>query len=151
MAITNAEWCIKQGIKFKDLTCCSYTLSAEPQLVSIGCYSGDGTYYEYYRGKRLGDNLHECILAWLDMGHVEPILDDAEKRYLKGVIRPFRYRIIWIKKAYRSGNYEQIIIRMKSIVPDAILVDIQFPFFKGNGMYKGMNLGKEYTLEELGL
>lgn len=83
MAITNAEWCIKQGIKFKDLTGCSYTLSAEPQLVSIGCYSGDGTYYEYYRGKRLGDNLHECILAWLDMEHVEPNVTNFDRKHCK--------------------------------------------------------------------
>lgn len=146
MAITNAEWCIKQGIKFKDLTCCSYTLSAEPQLVSIGCYSGDGTYYEYYRGKRLGDNLHECILAWLDMGHVEPILDDAEKRYLKGVIRPFRNEIKSIEKYKNwSNNSERIYFFTKK----GELFYLKY--FKLGTMYKGMEPDKEYTLEELGL
>ena len=36
-----------------------------------------------------------------------------------------------------------------------IVIDIGFkmffPDFKSNAMYKGMDLGKEYTLEELGL
>lgn len=81
------------------------------------------------------------------------ILDDAEKRYLASVIRPFRDRAIFVKKTYRDGfnnvAYEQIFIRVKSIATD--IADIPFPFFKKGEMYKGMKLEREYTLEELGL
>ena len=80
------------------------------------------------------------------------ILDDAEKRYLKGVIRPFRGRAVFVKKIYHIGytvGYEQIIIRVKSIA--TLIADIPLPFFKKGEMYKGMKLNREYTLEELGL
>lgn len=79
------------------------------------------------------------------------ILDDAEKKYLSAVIRPFRYRAVFVKKIYHVGNYEQIIVRVKSIATDTDIADIPFPFFNEGQMYKGMKLNKEYTLEELGL
>lgn len=80
------------------------------------------------------------------------ILDDAERRYLKGVIRPFRGRAVFVKKIYHTGytvDCEQIIIRVKSIA--TLIADIPLPFFKKGEMYKGMKLNREYTLEELGL
>lgn len=71
------------------------------------------------------------------------ILDDAEKRYLKGVIRPFRNEVksIW-KLSYVS---EQIVIQMQSGI------EIKLPCFKKGTMYQGMEKDKRYTLEELGL
>ena len=77
-----------------------------------------------------------------------PILDDAEKRYLKGVIRPFRYKVDFICKVdsiagYRSQN---IVIG----IADAS-EDIYLPPFKSETMYKGIKPGHEYTLEELGI
>lgn len=75
-----------------------------------------------------------------------PILDDAEKRYLKGVIRPFRNRIKCIRKCiYPTNDFEWI-----EIVPTKGAV-LGFPDFEPNTMYKNMKLNKEYTLEELGL
>lgn len=144
---TNAEWMIKNGYKFSDLTV-RYLNAAERNKFVVRYKDEKVGAFELDEELVFNDYAYK---KWLDTEHVDPILDDAEKRYLNGVIMPFRSRIIWIKKAYRSGNYEQIIIRMKSIVPYALLVDIQFPLFKEKEMYKGMNLGKEYTLEELGL
>ena len=71
------------------------------------------------------------------------ILDDAEKRYLKGVIRPFRNEVksIW-KLSYVS---EQIVIQMQSGI------EIKLPCFKKGTMYQGMEESKKYTIEELGL
>lgn len=71
------------------------------------------------------------------------ILDDAEKRYLKGVIRPFRNEVLSIRKL--SFVSEQIVIQMKSYI------EIKLPCFEKGTMYQGMENGREYTLEELGL
>ncbi len=78
---------------------------------------------------------------WLLSEH--QILDDAEKRYLKGVIRPFRNEVksIW-KLSYVS---EQIVIQMQSGI------EIKLPCFKKGTMYQGMEESKKYTIEELGL
>ncbi len=73
----------------------------------------------------------------------EPILDDAERKYLSGVIRPFRNRIKCILK-YNAMNKEWIIIKTNDF-------NMPFPQFKKGSMYKGMELNKEYSLEELGL
>lgn len=76
------------------------------------------------------------------------ILDEAEKRYLRGVIKPFRDKVKGIKKEIKcldEKNEEEIMIWLK----DRQL--IRLPGFKPNTMYKRMELYKEYTLEELGL
>ena len=73
----------------------------------------------------------------------EPILDDAERKYLSGVIRPFRDDVKCILK-YDAMNKEWLIIKTKDC-------NMPFPQFKKGTMYKNLELNKEYTLEELGL
>ena len=79
------------------------------------------------------------------------ILDKAEKRYLKFVIKPFRDNIKCVVKhnyiilPSLNKYYEGINIVMK----DTQI--IEFPFFKVDTMYKNMKIDKEYSLEELGL
>lgn len=74
---------------------------------------------------------------------IKEILDEKEKEYLSSVIRPFRNRIKYIIKF--NDNQEWLMIRLNDDQP------IIFPYFEANTMYKGMEEGKEYTLEELGL
>lgn len=77
--------------------------------------------------------------------HKEEILDEAEKRYLRGVIRPFRARMKYIMKEdinYATKEYIRIDLGREMI---------NLPKFDSGSMYKGMKLNKEYTLEELGL
>ena len=69
------------------------------------------------------------------------ILDDTEKNYLRGVIRPFEVK--YIEKG-TTRYAEFIYIQLKN-------THICLPDFEPNTMYKGMKLNKKYTLEELGL
>lgn len=74
------------------------------------------------------------------------VLDEAEKRYLREVIRPFRSKVLQITKKYDCfTELEYIKITIKD---DASL---EFPSFSKNTMYKNMEIDKKYTLEELGL
>ena len=76
----------------------------------------------------------------------EPILTNKEKEYLSMVIKPFRNEIDTIRKITScNSNNERIIIKLY----DGI--DMWFPEFKPNSMYKGMEKNKEYTKEELEL
>lgn len=72
------------------------------------------------------------------------ILDEVEKRYLKGFFRPFKNRVINICKraAYDSSYY--IFISLDNC-------NITLPLFKKGTMYNGMEEDKKYTLKELGL
>ena len=78
------------------------------------------------------------------------ILTDAEKRYLSNVIEPFRDRIICIKK-YEDPQDEYIGIHLKYYANETDSESIVFPSFGKRTMYKGMEVEKEYTLEELGI
>ena len=78
----------------------------------------------------------------------KPILDDVEKEYLSAVIKPFRNKVYAIAK-YDDGvdnYYIQIAIKQ-----NVYFEYIDLPYFKKGTMYKGMELKKEYTVEQLGL
>ena len=74
------------------------------------------------------------------------ILDDAERRYLKGVIRPFRDKVLYIaKRSISDFTTEYISIQL------AGLEYICLPHFKKGTMYIDMETNRCYKLEELGL
>lgn len=80
----------------------------------------------------------------------KPILDDIELKYLKTVFKPFASRIKSVKKRrcnemWEGTEYIQVLI--KEPAGD----NAQLPVFKAGTMYKGMNLNKAYTLDELGI
>ena len=89
----------------------------------------------------------------------KPILDDVEKKYLSSIIKPFRNRILYIAKSetvktYDNPNpkiYECIYIMYKDRSKKKNPFYMGFPCFEKGTMYKGMELDKKYTLEELGL
>ena len=74
----------------------------------------------------------------------KPILTEEEKEYLSYVIRPFRNDVKCIVK-YSVDYVEWITICMKTCH------DMDFPIFDIGTMYKGIEIEKEYTLEELEL
>ena len=133
----NAEWMIKNGHKFSDLCYCFI--------------SDDGVVNFYLNGEIVGRvpslSYFEALKKWLDMEHKEQILNDAEKKYLSAVIKPFRDKVDSIcKENFMGYGCEHIVIGLIGAGPDMAL-----PLFKSGAMYKGMELGHEYMLEELGL
>lgn len=144
MTMTNAEWMIQQGYKFNDINVL-YTKDVGVYAISIkknGAYTCLGTIKKFCA--------IYAFMEWLDMEHKEPILDDAERKYLSAVIKPFRDRVEFISKvvmAYQGGYTDcYICIRFTDSSKD-----MSFPVFCENDMYKGMKLYDKYTLEELGL
>lgn len=81
------------------------------------------------------------------------ILDDAERRYLEGVIRPWKTQV----KTIRKSQFTHVITkeRVECINITTRQDDLQYMFrlpnFKAGTMYEGMEPGREYTLKELGL
>ena len=83
----------------------------------------------------------------------EPVLDEEEKEYLSAVIKPFRDRVIYIKKidVYLGCNkYDEYILGELGNKDD-VVDTFALPYFTKGSMYKGMETNKKYTLEELGL
>ena len=77
----------------------------------------------------------------------EHILDDAERKYLSRVIRPWRDKVEYIRKINFDDEDEFIVIIYRERESKAM----PLPCFKKGTMYKGMEVGKEYSLEDLGL
>ena len=77
------------------------------------------------------------------------ILDEVEKRYLRGVIRPYKTIKYINKSTYDGGRKASLTITVLDI--DGDNWEIQLPPFETRNMYQGMEKDKEYTLEELGL
>ena len=82
----------------------------------------------------------------------KPILDEVEKKYLSNIICPLRkkYKIMIQKNYLISYSCEYIGIYVQD---DKLTYNNNFalPLFKAGEMYKGMELNKRYSLEELGL
>lgn len=97
-----------------------------------------------------GNEWYECDEVLVDLLFGEekiqkPILDKKEKEYLSYVIKPFRDKI---KCLYKTKNEDSEYIEFK--FNDAY--DFMcFPNFEKGTMYKGMELVKKYTLEDLDL
>ena len=77
------------------------------------------------------------------------ILNEKEKEYLSNVIKPFKDRVNYIIKTENSlGEYIAIHSHLYTgWRPDVTLL----PEFEKGAMYKGMEINKRYTLDELGL
>ena len=140
MAMTNAEWMIENKIDLFRLSCKKNTeekgafdiLLDDRKIARI--YASDNT------------SEMDALLAWLDMRHKGPILDDAEKRYLSAVIRPFRNDVTKIsKRGFRPYVFLKFNLKFNG----------EKYFFLNNcytvAMFKGMEPNRWYTLEELGL
>lgn len=75
------------------------------------------------------------------------ILTEKEKEYLSNVIKPFRDKVSLIsKRSNDNGQFISIEIEEKPHNNNMF-----FPYFEEGSMYKGMEINKHYTLEELGL
>ncbi len=104
---------------------------------------------KFINGYCNGFNCEGCgerVLKWLLEEAKEPVLDDVEREYLSAVIKPFRKKIACIRKSKdpRKGkNY----IKIEFCDGDCMF----FPNLSNNAMYKGMELDKKYSLEELDL
>ena len=119
--------------------------------------------FTYRLTERGLDSRYKNNLKWYPSGMLEDllignyqiilkprsILDPAEKEYLSRLIKPFKDQVIAIAK--RSANYGEFIDIM---IDEGELEDcdnIYLPYFKPDSMYKGMKVGREYTLDQLGL
>lgn len=109
------------------------------------CISEVRNYDDMFQGKiiKIEEPRYETVYE----SKVE-ILDEVEKRYLSNVIRPFKENVRFItKRRYwiDSTEYNDISICIKNNS------NIVLPRFIANNMYKGMEIEKTYSLEELGL
>lgn len=137
--MTNAEWMIKNGYKFSDL---------------LFSFDSNGDTVISLNDKILARGQYiPSLKRWLDKEHEqEQILSNAEKKYLSAVIKPFRDKVTYICKVdfVNFDNPERCVYQRIVIVLDDS-PEVVLPIFKSGTIYKGMETGHVYFLEELGL
>jgi len=77
------------------------------------------------------------------------ILDKEEHDYLRAVCKP--YKVKYIRKLETEMGNQCIGIVVKSSVYWGLTTSWSMPFFTKDTMYKGMEVDKDYTIEELEL
>lgn len=106
----------------------------------------DGTNVVFEKPILLNRAHLSLFLSWLEAEYKPQILDDVEKAYLSAIINPLRNEVKCIEKLNPSCLKGKQYLRIE-------LTDDYFtlPIFAKGTMYKGMEVDKKYTLEELGL
>lgn len=145
---TNAEWMVKNGYEFSSL----HALPADKGKhgYDICIRTEKGWFAKLGEVDTVFNNSATAVFFWLDQEHKEPILDEAEKQYLSAVIKPFRKYVISIRLQDVGVTSNQ---RVNVFYNDYVFGRSSFalPTFKKGTMYKGMEVGRKYTPEELGL
>lgn len=77
--------------------------------------------------------------------NVEPLLTESEKSWLKSFLEPFKDTIIYIRKSHFSIKEKDK--QVLTIFYDAFSTTT--PYFKINTMFKNLEVGISYTLEDL--
>lgn len=143
--MNNAEYLLKQGIKFNDLgfyptdTLHTFCIRNNKTHDILGTIKANTTFTALQR-----------FPEWLDEEHVGNVLTAEEKAYLSVVIKPFRDRILSISKEEHcsdDGNAEHLWFAFNDDSED----EFSLPSFKAGTAYRGMVLYHYYTLEDLGL
>ena len=95
---------------------------------------------------------HNKCIEWMCSEYKEEILSDDEKEIIKSmvnIIHKFGCEVNYVYKSECSNGYCFIGTTFKNIVTgNRELIDS--PYFNDD-MFVGMEIGKEYTLEELGI
>lgn len=80
-----------------------------------------------------------------------PVLNDAEREYLKTVLKPFHENVAYVEKVhYYSMNGDTF------FSPAFLYIKLhdgklEFPNFDSRKMYLGMEFNKKYKMDELGI
>lgn len=80
-----------------------------------------------------------------------PVLNDAEREYLKTVLKPFHENVAYVEKVH---YYPMTVDASSSLAFLFIKLHdgkLEFPNFDSRKMYLGMELNKKYKMDELGI
>ena len=118
-----------------------YQLSKLKAKFSVTCNG-----VELYDGDKHIAHLddYDELFRWLEQD-CSP-LTDKEREYLKAVIKPWRAKVKSIAK-----KADPICLKLYISIRVINESSVMLPLFMHDTMYKGMELGKEYSLDELGI
>ena len=129
---------------WKRIDCCSGAVCAKCPFFKVSCGDDSRDCWVFNKDVYSDKFLDQTIEV-----EVPDILDKEEKEYLSAVIKPFRDKIVSIKKlAFYEKKRKYIRIEY---IDNSDKSSLCFPDLPNDEMYKGMEDNRPYKLEELGL
>ena len=101
----------------------------------------------YYHARNEQNNTDLCLSGC--QLEKASILDKEEHDYLRAVIKP--YKVEYIKKTETLSGKQYIQIVINSSLYFGSIASWIMPYFTKGTMYKGMEIDKDYTIQELEL
>lgn len=152
MTLVELQKALREGKAVTRTNDGNYFRIEDGQFASRDCDTGELIHARDYFLLNAGDFLND------DTGYElfsnfsnKPILPESERKYLADVIRPFRDKLkVTIEKFRQDDGDEFISINVRND-DDTYYHDIDLAPFAPKEMYRGMELYKEYSLEDLGL
>ena len=145
----NIDWEYKWMARDQDGNLCIY--EEKPEKEENSWYFGGYDYISYF------NHLFSAI-QWEDEEPTRisdiynpPVLNDAEREYLKTVLKPFHENVAYVEKVhYYSMNGDTF------FSPAFLFIKLhdgklEFPNFDSRKMYLGMEFNKKYKMDELGI
>ena len=108
------------------------------------CFYNEGKWY------RMCNDLNDILTGKYEIIK-KPILNEAEKQYLSNVLKPFRDKVVYIIKYKCIGTDKEEEISIAYYTDNKSMQCFELPPFKKGTIYKGMELGEKYSVEDLGL
>lgn len=143
----------KEFFKDKLIEIASYNLAVNKHTGEVEACSDMGCGDCLFYGKEL--RCQNKRKKWLNEEYgKQPVLGKDEKRILEEMLRPFKDRVECIGKKLEydsrlDGSYERLRIKLKFLSEDSWWYELLA--FRPGSIYKGMDIHRNYTIEELGL
>lgn len=129
---------------WKRIDCCSGAVCYKCPFYNVSCCEDSVDSWVHHKDLYSDKFLDQTIEI-----EMPDILTKEEKEYLSAVIKPFRDRVICIKKISSTLYDDREFIEIT--IDNLFAKRFVFPYFKKNSMYRDMESYRKYTLEELGL
>lgn len=143
--LSKEQWDENKGIECNKCKCCNNCKFGYINCDTSNIKSSWINHKEMYSDKFLDQEIEI---------EVPNILTKEEKEYLSNIIKPFKDKVTSIKKIPAFGsNYRAtycILITINSQFSIFGYENIELPYFQKD-MYQGMEINRDYILEELGL
>ena len=138
----NIDWEYKWMARDRDGNLCIY--EEKPEKEENSWYFGGYDYISYFNHLFSAIQWEDDEPTRISDIYNPPVLNDAEREYLKTVLKPFRGAVEYVKKI-KNDDKEYLFI------PFSGNGAFSFPDFDSGKMYSGMEPYRAYSLDELGI
>ena len=128
-----------------------YVYKVKPKKEKISWYAHGYAYLQFFDHLFLAVKWEDDEPTLISDIYNPQILDDIEREYLKTVLKPFYEKVAYVAKFRVPSASGKDGCSKECLFIAFYSGGFAFPDFDPGKMYSGMELGKKYKLDELGI